>query len=502
MTNLFPLTQLPHDSLFRSPPRGRFELTEKGGTAVDGAKTWQGCGSDDLAKILMSTDTLSVGDDGTLYVEGCGIQQLEQTYGSPLYVVSEASLRANFRRISQAFSEAWPGTVRTLYAIKANNNLAIRAILNSEGAGGDCFGLGEMYATFRGGADPHNVVLNGSNKTAAEIDEAVSRNIMINIDAVDEVFYIDQACRRIGAPVRANVRLKLAPRELDRFESDFFGVDIGHLSEFVEREKWGLSEDAAAALIPALVSNSNILLTGYHVHMGRIAQDPGIQRVWGAALGDTVVSLFEKTGFWPQLLNVGGGWARERDPESRSLRLNRWKIEDYARTLAMSLIQRLDGGYGPLPELWVEPGRYIVGSAAVLMGRVGTVKEDMGYRWINVDISTNDLPRIDSAGCAHYVFPATRMRDSYAGPATIVGPTCQASILGTDRMMPTLERGDLVVVLDAGMYAETTSNQYNGIPRPATVLVDGTKADLIKKRETVEDVFARHLIPSRFSAVT
>ncbi len=213
-----------------------------------------------------------------------------------------------------------------------------------------------------------------------------------------------------------------------------------------------------------------------------------------------VSKLHDKTGFAPKVLDIGGGWPRERDPESRSLALNPHRVEDYATTACSALLQALETTNLPTPDLWVEPGRYIVGNAVVFLATVGAIKHDLGLTWVNLDASTNDLMRIDTNGSAYHVFPATGMRRVATNKAAFVGETCIDSVFSADRFVPELKRGEPIAILDAGMYAETSSTQFNGVPRPATVLVNGARAEIIKERESVSDVFSKHRIPERIRA--
>jgi diaminopimelate decarboxylase len=451
--------------------------------------------ADELEKVLTSSDCLSVDPSGTLMVEGCSATDLLERYGSPLYVVSESTLVTNYRRIHRAFSDLWPEPINVLYAIKANNNLAIRAIMNLEGAGGDCFGDGELHATFAGGADPAKVVMNGSNKSPALIRMAVERGVTVNIDAEDEVGFLERAAAELGTTARAKIRLKVRSDEYDAITTDYFGGD--RLADYVRRVKWGFSVDAAEQVIRRALDCSGIDFLGYHFHIGRTTTDLRFNRIWARALADIVVELHRRLGFSPSVINVGGGWPRERDPESRSLELNPTPVEEYAAAVCSILLDTLEAAGLPIPQLWLEPGRFIVGNAAVFLATVGPVKRDIGLTWVNVDASTNNVMRIDTSGSAHHVFPATGMHREAIERVTIVGETCIDSIFCADRPMPVLERGDPIVILDAGMYAETGSTQLNGIPRPATVLVNGASSEIIKERETVEDVFAKHRIPAR-----
>src|SRR5205823_5443351 len=136
-----------------------------------------------LNRLLTPTDRLAVDAAGRLRIDGHPAERLLGQYGSPLYVLSEKTLRANYRRVKSAFAGAWPGPVRIFYAAKANNGLALRSVLSREGAGGECFGVAELQATLGAGTHPANMVLNGSNKSEAELRMAVGAGVTINIDA-------------------------------------------------------------------------------------------------------------------------------------------------------------------------------------------------------------------------------------------------------------------------------------------------------------------------------
>jgi diaminopimelate decarboxylase len=231
-----------------------------------------------------------------------------------------------------------------------------------------------------------------------------------------------------------------------------------------------------------------------------VSRDPAAFGDYGEELGRVVSQLAQATGFKPAVLDIGGGWAREREPEARSLAINPHPIEAYADAVTLRLMAPLaEAGIAP-PALWLEPGRFIVGNAVLLAGRVGRIKRDGGAIWVNADFSTNNVTRIDSSASAHHVLAACGMHRPFAERGSLVGPTCTVSLLAGDWPVPQdLRSGEPIALLDAGMYAETTSNQLNGIPRPATVLVGDGAADVIKERETVEDVFAKSRIPARLA---
>ena len=186
-------------------------------------------GTATLAGVITPSDRLAVAG-GQLMIDGHRATDLVARFGSPLYVTVEATLRENYRRIRDAFASRWRAPVTVMYAIKANNALAIRAVLSAEGAGGDCFGLGELHATLAGGTDPRRVVMNGSNKTRAEIDAAVAAGLIINVDSIEEIADIEAAAAAAGRRARVNLRLKLLPPEIERFSGEFFRATDGMAS--------------------------------------------------------------------------------------------------------------------------------------------------------------------------------------------------------------------------------------------------------------------------------
>jgi diaminopimelate decarboxylase len=368
--------------------------------------------------------------------------------------------------------------------------------MNDEGAGGDCFGEGELYATFAGGADPERVVLNGSNKARGDLRVAVDLGVRVNIDGEDEIDQLAEIAIELGRPARVNLRLRVVPAAVGDRSSDYIGAGVPS-AEKILGGQWGFSVDRAAGLIERIQNTAGLELEGFHHHIGRLMPDPAYYRSSAECLAQAIGELHTRTGFSPRLLDIGGGLARERDPESRRLELNPAPVERYLDEIVTQFVEGFESAGLPLPLLWLEPGRYLVGNAGVLLSTVGEVKRDCGRTWVHVDASVNNLMRAETVGSCYHVVPVQASAERAPERVNIVGSLCTGGPLARDRELGELRRDDLVAFLDAGMYAETVSTQLNGVPRPATVLVDGDRAELIKERETVNDVFARHRIPAR-----
>jgi diaminopimelate decarboxylase len=435
---------------------------------------------------------------GRLYVEQCAARELVGRFGSPLYVTSESQIRHNYRRFVKAFTERYPeNRVVVLYALKANNNLAIRRVFYQEGAGCDCFGVAELWATFAGGADPERVVLNGSNKSDEELREAVRLGVTVTVDCLEELEMLNAIAGSHRHKVPIHLRLK--PR-LEGFDG-VFGMfsDKIDVSRVVESWKWGMTFGEALATARRAQEMRWVELVGIHCHIGRQTGEASPYRAQVRAVVGQATALREQTGWAPRVFDLGGGFAHGRDPEGRQSVAHVPPIEEYAEALTSALRAELAAHRFPPPVIEFEPGRFLIGNTTILLGTVGVVKRtpELGRVWVNLDCSTNQLTRIMSRGDYYHIVAAEKLNEAALEEAEIVGPLCMPDVLGNSRKLPRLIRGDIVAVLDAGMYAETTSSQFNGQPRPATVLVHGAEAEVIKTRETVQDVFAHHRLPER-----
>ena len=449
-------------------------------------------GSAHLQHIRIPSDRLSV-RDGRLSISDQDAGSLLHHFGSPLFVVVEETLRHNYRRLRDAFAANWPGPLTILYAVKANNTLAILATLRGEGAGADCFGPGELHACLQAGVDPRRMAMNGSNKGNTELAVAIAHGICINIDGEDEIAMIERLTPT-GARVRVNLRLKPMPPAIDDYGAAFF-KSAGGMLDAVRRTKWGFSVEAAAPLVRRILASPLLELCGFSAHVGRFAAAPDAFAVVAEQIGQDVRRLHDETGFWPSVLDIGGGWPRQREPESRGPAMNPNPIEAYAETSCAALLRGLAPARQPPPALWLEPGRYLVGNAVVLLATVGSTKRDVGHAWLNVDASTNSLMRVETSGAWHHILPATRMDAPYDQKIDVVGNTCIPSLLGAGRDLPSLAPGEAVAVLDAGMYAEVLGNQFNALTRPATIMLCGPAAHVVRRRETIADIFALHQVP-------
>lgn len=439
---------------------------------------------------------IRVEDDGVLWIEGRAAAELAEEYGTPLYVTSEAQIRANVRRLRTAFEARWR-RVTLLFATKANANLAIRRVLVEEEVGGDCFGLGELTLCLRAGVAPKLLVLNGSNKQPAELRAAVEAGATINVDEPGELDAVAGLAEELGRP--ADVCLRVLP--FSYAEPATLEPDLAEIAADTSHDKWGIDRQTLVELVPRALESRWLRLRGLHLHVSRLRATPEAFELASRLIATCMAELRDRFGWQPELLDFGGGYPHERDPESGapagSHRVG--TPEDYADAITSTLRTALAERSLQEPHLLLEPGRRLVSNATVLLTRVGVVKRlpTGSTTWVNVDASENHCPRVALQGYYYEIVHATKGLDAGDAEVSVVGPTCVLDLLGERRALPSPAQGDLLAVLDVGGYAEVLSSQFNLLPRPATVLVAGECCDLIRRRETLDDILATQAVPAR-----
>lgn len=448
-------------------------------------------------------DFIGIGANGNLWVDGCDVTTLADTYGTPLFIISENQLRQNYRAFRDAFAAVYPD-VEILFANKSNNGLAIRHIMNQEGAGGDCFGAQEMYMALLAGTDPATLVLNGSNKQDDELEMAIANGLCINIDAEDELDRIAAIADRLGLTAYIGIRLKLDLEPLrDRLGVAMHGP--GSLKQQSDSTKWGMTREQTADIVRRALAMPQIELKETHFHLSRMSNEPADFAVMAREMITWSGYLRDATGWVPPTIDIGGGWTFGKwygtGPNRQIDGPDAPTPADYAAAVCAAIRDEAATLGLPLPRLRLEPGRALSGPAGVAVGRVGAVKRG-AKTWVNLDLSTNHL---SWAAVLDWYYHAVRVHDAAAATSDtvdLVGPLCNSDELGAHRPMPALARGDLVAFLDAGGYTESAAARYNAQLLPATVLVTGNRHALITEREQLKDVAGRFRVPPHLLAAS
>lgn len=431
--------------------------------------------------------------EGTLWCEQCATPALAARFGTPLYVLSSAQLRSNARRLGAAFARHWPhARVELLPALKANVVLAIWRLLAEEGVGCDVFGAHELEAALRAGVRGERVSVNGSVKDLEVLIAGVRAGAALTLDSARELDLAVAAAERVGR--RARVRLRLRP-DHERLEqrSDFF-PELS-IRDAAQLYKPGIEPSEALALGRRALAHPALELTGLMTHLGRHSADPSVWADMARGFGETVAELCRAWVWRPRELDAGGGFPSPSDPTSPT-RAPAAPLEVYAAAVGPTLATALRAG-GVDPEgitLQIEPGRSLFADAGLHLSRVRHVKRQrrpVARTWVELDTSEVFLP--DLVWEHAYFRPRFATREGAAPVETveIVGLSCNFDLLAREVPAPRVEIGDLVAFLDTGAYQEAGASNFNLLARPGTVLVDGARARLVKRAETLDEVLSR-----------
>jgi diaminopimelate decarboxylase len=414
-----------------------------------------------------STDSLPFEyRDGQLHCGPLPLAALAREHGTPLYVYSGDGVRARYRRLAAAFAPLQP---RICYAVKANFSLALLALLRAEGAGFDIVSGGELYRALAAGADPARIVFAGVGKTAAELEAALAAGIgWFNVESRHELERLSALAVQRGQVATVALRLNpgVAPDTHHHIQTGSRGSKFG----LPVPEALALARRAPAGGLPGVRRRRA------HIHIGSQVPTPAPTL---AAIDVALDAMRQAPGL--DTLDLGGGFPvayRETDRFP--------SIEEFAAPI----VARLQAPGGP-PHVHVEPGRYLVASAGVLVATVQAVKDVAGRRTLVVDAGMHTLLRPALYDAYHRVLPLRAAPSAPPVPTDVVGPICEsADVLAADRALPPLEPGDQLALMDAGAYGFSMASQYNSQPRPAEVLVEGGSARLVRRRETYADLVA------------
>ncbi len=415
--------------------------------------------------------------DRELYCEDIPVRELAEKYGTPLFVYSSATLVHHLKAIQTAFAAASPVIC---YSVKTNGNIHIAKLMAEHGSGFDVTSGGELYRALRAGATGDKIVFAGVGKTDPEIKEALANDILFfNVESEEELHNLGAVAKAVGKVARATLRVNpdLPPKTHAKTDTSVKGV------------KFGLDIDTVVEVAQGVVGHPNLRLVGLHMHLGSpiLSAEPYRQ---GIEKGLKLIAAFREQGHPIKYLNMGGGFG-----------INYRKQEALPASAFADVI--VPGVQAAGCQLVLEPGRFIVGNAGILVSRVVFTKETGGTRYIIQDAAMNDLIRPTLYDSFHRIWPVQPAAGLPAPPAdyeadipdtvtqSVVGPVCESGdFLAKNRALPAMKRGDLLATFSAGAYGMAMSSNYNARCRAAEVLVTGGTARLIRRRETYADLVA------------
>lgn len=413
----------------------------------------------------------------TLHCEDVPVPELAEQYGTPLYVYSQATLLHHLRAVQDAFAPANPVVC---YSVKTNGNLSLCQLMAEHGAGFDVTSGGELFRALSAGVSGSKIVFAGVGKTDAEMRYGLDNGVFLfNVESEAELLALGEVAQSMGvkAPVALRVNPDLPPKTHVKTDTSVKGV------------KFGLDIETVVDVAASVVNHPGLAIVGVHMHLGSpiLSADP--YRA-GAGKAVDLIRAFRRQGHDIRYLNMGGGFG-----------IHYRKQEALPATAFAEVILPAVRETGC--QLVLEPGRFIVGNAGILVSRVLFTKETGGKRYVIQDAGMNDLIRPTLYDSFHRIWPVhpgdevPERPDDYEAaipgtvPQDVVGPVCESGdFLAKGRHLPALSRGDLLATFSAGAYGMAMSSNYNSRLRAAEVLVTGRTHRLIRRRETFADLVA------------
>jgi diaminopimelate decarboxylase len=408
-----------------------------------------------------------------LFVEQVALTDLAKKYQSPLYVYSKTALVQNYAVFDSAFS-IHPHLI--CYAVKANSNLAILKLLAEYGAGFDVVSLGELERVIVAGGNPQKIVLSGVGKTISEIEKALELDIKcINIESIAELDRIIKVAKRLN---------KIAPVSF-RVNPNVDAKTHPYISTGLKENKFGIDIEKALDLYLKANEEPAINIVGVDCHIGsQITQvEPFLESLDKVCL---LVNQLKQNNINIKHIDVGGGIGIDYE-DNITIDIKKYITQIIDKTKALEV------------EIILEPGRAIIGNAGVFITQVEYLKPTDNKSFCIVDGAMNDLIRPSLYDAYHNVLPLNENTQSNAvnGTWDIVGPICETGDFLAKNRKLSLQQGDYLAVMDAGAYGFTMSSNYNSRPRVAEVMVSGDTDCLIRKRETVQDLYTNEVFDEK-----
>jgi len=420
-----------------------------------------------------------------LYCERVSVDSLVRRFGTPLYIYSQRTLTDHFQKLDQSLA---PLDHLICYAMKANSNAAVMRTLARLGSGFDVVSEGELRRVIAAGSDPRKCVFAGVGKTEEEIEFALRKGIYsFNVESEAELIRINRVAGRLGKT--APIAVRVNPN-----------VDAGTHAKITTgtyANKFGIAFEQVEGVYARASKLKNLHLRGLQMHIGSQLTQVRPFELAVRKVVPLVAKLAKKYDF--DFFSIGGGLGIIYDPALESGSKEWWQSAKarelltparYAKTL-VPLLQPLG------LRILIEPGRFIVGNAGILVTRVEYVKRTGKKNFVIVDAAMNDLIRPAFYDSYHEIVPLARNGSHALISSDVVGPICESGdYFAKDRPLPRVGEGDHLALLSAGAYGFVMASNYNTRGMAAEVLVNGNKAALVRERQPVEQIWKAEKIPA------
>ncbi|UUX93850.1 diaminopimelate decarboxylase [Methanoplanus endosymbiosus] len=409
--------------------------------------------------------------DGHLMIGSHDCNALAESYGTPLYVTDEQRIRDNFTRYNSALKKHY-NNVQMLYAAKANGNMAVLKTFADMGAGADVFSSGELHLALLAGMDPEKLLFNGSSKTKEDLELAVEKGVKVSIDSFDELDQLSEVAKAKGKEVEVSFRINPA-------------IDVPthpKIATGLATSKFGIPAEQILDAYRSALDAENVTPVGMHCHIGSQILDV-IPFAKAAEIMVKIAGQLTDIGVKLKFIDIGGGLGIPYRHDTD----NAPTPEEYADAVMPVFLEGI-AKIGIKPELWVEPGRNLMGDTTILLTGVNSVKT-AHKKFVNVDAGFNLLLRPAMYDSYHEVVVANKADQEPELEYTVTGPICESGdIIAADRPLPHVDRGDLIAVLDCGAYGYSMASQYNCRPRCPEIMVSSDRSAYMRRGETVIDI--------------
>lgn len=428
--------------------------------------------------------TTKINDAGNLEIGGCDLVKLAEKYGTPLYVLDEATIRKICRDYKDAF-KGYP-KVNMMYASKALCSSATSALIASEGFGFDVVSSGEIFTVYKSGANMSKVLFNGNNKSYDELSLAIELGVgRISVDNFFELSLLNEIAKSHKKIV--NILLRITPG-IECHTHEY--IQTGHLDS-----KFGFDLTQIDDAVELIVNDyTNLKLHGLHAHIGSQIFEKSIYGDEIEILVKEIARLDEKFGLKLDEINIGGGlgvkYVEADYPPS---------TYEVAEIVIKRLYECIEKYKIDAPALFIEPGRSIISTSGVTLYTLGSSKQvPKGKTYFAVDGGMADNARPSMYQAEYDAQIANKPDYELAQTVTVAGRFCESGdILIKNIKLPEIEEGDILCVYNTGAYNYSMASNYNRVQKPAMVLVNNSQSDIIIKRESLEDLIARDIIPDR-----
>lgn len=428
--------------------------------------------------------TTKINDVGNLEIGGCDLVKLAEKYGTPLYVLDEATIR----KICKDYKDAFKGypKVNMMYASKALCSSATSALIASEGFGFDVVSSGEIFTVYKSGANMSKVLFNGNNKSYDELSLAIELGVgRISVDNFFELSLLNEIAKSHKKIV--NILLRITPG-IECHTHEY--IQTGHLDS-----KFGFDLTQIDDAVELIVNDyTNLKLHGLHAHIGSQIFEKSIYGDEIEILVKEIARLDEKFGLKLDEINIGGGlgvkYVEADYPPS---------TYEIAEIVIKRLYECIEKYKIDAPALFIEPGRSIISTSGVTLYTLGSSKQvPKGKTYFAVDGGMADNARPSMYQAEYDAQIANKPDYELAQTVTVAGRFCESGdILIKNIKLPEIEEGDILCVYNTGAYNYSMASNYNRVQKPAMVLVNNSQSDIIIKRESLEDLIAHDIIPDR-----